>query len=132
MLIFHIATAADWEHARRSGRYTTSTWGRTLDDVGFLHAAHRHQVSGVFERYYRDAGEPLLLLTVDTERLEVPWREDRVGEETFPHIYGPLAPKAVVGVQRLGPTGETPSSSWLILRHLMMRLLRRRPRRDEP
>ena len=57
MRIFHIATAADWEHARRSGRYTTSTWGRTLDDVGFLHAAHRHQVAGVFERTWPPIGE---------------------------------------------------------------------------
>ena len=76
MRIFHIATAADWERARESGSYTTSTRGRSLEDEGFLHAAHRPQVQGVFRRYYRDVREPLLLLTIDTERLGVPWRED--------------------------------------------------------
>jgi len=107
MRIFHIATVADWERARQSGAYTTSTAGRSLEDEGFLHAAHRPQVAGVFERYYRQAGEPLVLLTIDTDRLGVPWREDQVGEDTFPHIYGPLSPRAVVGVQPLDEDGET-------------------------
>jgi uncharacterized protein (DUF952 family) len=109
MRIFHIATVADWERARESGAYTTSTAGRTLEDEGFLHAAHRPQVAGVFERYYREAGEPLVLLTIDTDRLGVPWREDEVGDVTFPHIYGPLSPGAVVGVEPLDERGGTES-----------------------
>ena len=113
MRIFHIATAADWERARRSGVYSTSTVGRTLEDEGFLHAAHRQQVEGVFQRYYRDLGEPLVLLTIDTDRLGVPWREDDVGGETYPHIYGPLSPRAVVGVEPLDKHGGTESFSSL-------------------
>ena len=107
MRIFHIATVVDWEQARRSGAYTTSSRGRSLEDEGFLHAAHRQQVEAVFERYYRDWDEPLVLLTIDTDRLGVPWREDEVGEETFPHIYGPLSPEAVVAVQPLDKHGGT-------------------------
>lgn len=107
MRVFHIATVADWERARRSGAYTTSTAGRTLEDEGFLHAAHQRQVAGVFERYYRGAGEPLVLLTIDTDRLGVPWREDPVGKDTFPHLYGPLSPDAVVSVQPLDDEGQT-------------------------
>jgi uncharacterized protein (DUF952 family) len=38
-LIYHIATAADWERARRDGEYSTSTIGKTLADEGFLHAS---------------------------------------------------------------------------------------------
>jgi uncharacterized protein (DUF952 family) len=101
MRIFHIATKADWEQALASGGYATSTRGQSLEDVGFIHAAHRPQVQGVFQRYYHDVREPLVLLTIDTDRLEVPWREDEVGEESFPHIYGPLSPTAVVGVRPL-------------------------------
>jgi len=107
MRIFHIATVADWERAQESGVYATSTRGRSLEQEGFLHAAHRRQVQGVFQRYYQDAREPLLLLTIDTERLGVPWREDEVGEEPFPHIYGPLSPRAVVDVQPLNGSGGT-------------------------
>ena len=105
MQIFHIATAADWERARESGAYTTSTLGRTLEDEGFLHAARPEQLAGVFHRYYADVGEPLVLLTIDTDLLDVPWREDEVGEDTYPHIYGPLSPSAVTEVQPLDPGG---------------------------
>jgi uncharacterized protein (DUF952 family) len=102
--IFHIATATDWTAAKQSGAYTTSTRGRTLEDEGFLHAARREQVAGVFDRYYSDADEPLLLLTIDTDLLDVPWREDSVGPDTFPHIYGPLAPDAVTEAAPLDRT----------------------------
>ena len=107
MRVFHIALAADWEQAQGPGAYTTSTVGRTLEDEGFLHAAHRHQVRDVLARYFRDLDQPLVLLTIDTDLLGVPWREDDVGEEKFPHIYGPLAPEAVVGVEALEERGDT-------------------------
>ena len=106
MRIFHIATLVDWERARQTGAYTTSTVGRSLDDEGFLHASRREQVAEVFERYYRDVPDALVLLTIDTDLLEVPWREDQVGEQTYPHIYGPLAPGAVVAVQPITGSGD--------------------------
>jgi uncharacterized protein (DUF952 family) len=101
MLVFHVATLADWTEAQESGGYTTSTRGVTLEQEGFLHASRADQVGDVYDRYYADADEPLVLLTVDTDLLEVPWREDPVGDDTFPHIYGPLAPAAVVEVRPL-------------------------------
>jgi uncharacterized protein (DUF952 family) len=121
--LFHIATAADWEQARQSGSYTTSTAGRSLEDEGFLHAAHRHQVAGVFARYYRDLGQPLVLLTIDTDRLGVPWREDDVGGETYPHVYGPLSPSAVVGVQPLNRRGGTQPFTSLFVNEMAIRFL---------
>jgi uncharacterized protein (DUF952 family) len=111
MRIFHLATVTDWEQAQRSGAYTTSTRGRTLAQEGFLHASRADQVTGVFDRYYRDADEPLVLLTVDTDLLDVPWREDPVGDDTFPHVYGPLSPAAVVEVRAVDAGGETLSSA---------------------
>ena len=107
MRIFHIATAADWADAQRTGTYTTSTRGVTLEEEGFLHASREDQWQGVRERYYADATEPLVLLEIDTDRLDVPWVEERPAPgaaETFPHIYGPLDPAAVVAVTPLGTT----------------------------
>ena len=103
MRIFHIATVNDWRTALASGSYTTSTRGRTLEQEGFLHASREDQTAGVWDRYYRDAGEPLILLTIDTDRLDVPWREDSVGGDTYPHVYGPLSPAAVVDVRPMDP-----------------------------
>ena len=121
--IFHIATKADWERARTTGSYATSTRGQALEDVGFIHAAHRPQVQPVFQRYYHDMREPLVLLTIDTDRLGVPCREEEVGEESFPHIYGPLAPRAVVGVQPLNRRGGTEPFTSLFVKEMMLRIV---------
>jgi uncharacterized protein (DUF952 family) len=95
--IFHIATLADWKQAEASGgTYTTSTYGVPLAEAGFLHAARHEQVRGVLDRVYGDVTEPLLILEIETDLLGVPWREDDVDGESFPHIYGPLDTRAVV------------------------------------
>jgi uncharacterized protein (DUF952 family) len=101
MQIFHIALLSDWEGAVASGSYTTSTRGQTLADVGFIHASHREQVEPTRTRFYADETAPLVLLTIDTDLLACPWREDAVGDQTFPHLYGPLNADAVVGVEPL-------------------------------
>ncbi len=102
MRIFHIATASDWAAALESGAYTTSTRGVSLADEGFVHASREDQWEGVRERYYTDADEPLLLLAIETDLLDVPVVEEEVpGGETFPHVYGAITPTAVVHVTPL-------------------------------
>lgn len=104
MRIFHIATEADWAEAQRTGGYTTSTRGVTLEQEGYLHASREDQWRAVRERYYAGAAEPLLLLEIETDLLDVPWVEELPhpdAAETFPHIYGPLSPAAVVSATPL-------------------------------
>lgn len=101
--IFHVATVADWEAALRDGAYTTSTRGRTLADEGFIHASRREQVQPVLDRYFADATEPLILLVIDPDRLGAEVRVEQVGDDTYPHVYGPLEPAAVVGVHAIDP-----------------------------
>ena len=96
MRIFHIATLADWKQAEESGTYTTSTYGVPLAEAGFLHAARHEQVRGVLDRHYGEVTEPLVVLEIETDLLDVPWREDPVDGEIFPHVYGPLDTRAVV------------------------------------
>ncbi len=96
--IFHVALASDWAAAQEAGAYTTSTRGMTLAEVGFIHASRGDQWPAVRDRFYADVDEPLLLLRIDTRRLDVPVVEEP-GEpgsaETFPHVYGPLPLDAV-------------------------------------
>ena len=103
MLLFHLALPEDWDAACRAGEYRVSTRGLTLEQVGFIHGAHPHQVAGVRARFYADVPE-LLLLHIDTDRLTSPWREDPVPDspEKFPHVYGPVNLDAVVAVEHLG------------------------------
>jgi uncharacterized protein (DUF952 family) len=108
--IFHIATVADWDAARASGAYTTSTRGRTLAEEGFIHASRGDQWQAVRRRYYADVTEPLVLLVVDPDLLTSPVVVEPAvpgGSETFPHVYGPIDPAAVVQTIALDPTAAT-------------------------
>ncbi|SEC79172.1 Uncharacterized conserved protein, DUF952 family [Nocardioides exalbidus] len=113
--IFHIATAAEWRTALDTGTYTTSTVGRSLAEEGFIHASRRDQVQGVFDRYYRSLREDLVLLTIDPARLTSEVRVDPVGDDTYPHVYGPIEPRAVLEAVPLSRSGqpETVMSLWL-------------------
>jgi uncharacterized protein (DUF952 family) len=102
MRIFHIATLADWEAAQASGAYTTSTRGVTLEQEGYIHASRADQWEGVRAAFYADVTEPLVLLEIDTDLLDVPVVEEVPAPgmtETFPHVYGAIRPTAVVAAR---------------------------------
>lgn len=113
MAIYHIAFARDWELARASGEYTTSTLGRSLADQGFIHASDAHQVALVanfiFAPYAEDAAQGrLLVLVIDVDRLESEVRYERAADsdDPFPHIYGPVNADAVVATAPLTLTPD--------------------------
>ena len=101
--LFHLALRRDWEAAQEAGEYQISTRGRTLAEEGFLHASYAHQWQGVRDAYYADVTEPLVLLEVDPDLLDVPLvvETPEGADEAFPHIYGPLPVTAVVDVRPL-------------------------------
>lgn len=110
MRIYHLALRSDWVAARRAGSYTTSTLGRSLAEEGFVHASRGDQWRGVRDRYYADVTEPLVLLVIDTDRLASPVVDEVPpgASESFPHVYGPVNPDAVVEVVPLDAAGEPP------------------------
>lgn len=91
MRIFHIALLPDWEAAAAAGAYRVSTIGRTIHDEGFIHASTPEQVQGTASRFYAGRTEPLVVLVMDTDRLEaggVPVRFDEIAPGVeFPHLY---------------------------------------------
>jgi glutathione S-transferase len=104
MRIFHLATADDWAQAQESGTYTTSTRGVSLEQEGYIHASREDQWRDVHRRYYADATEPLVLLEVETDLLTSRVVEERPAPEatdTFPHVYGPIDPAAVVAAHEV-------------------------------
>ena len=108
-IIYHIATAPDWEQACRDGHYAISTRGRTLAEQGFIHASTAGQVAPVANMIYKGLPD-LLVLIIDTDRVdpEIRWEAVPGGDGPFPHIYGPLNADAVIGTRPLdpGPDGE--------------------------
>lgn len=108
--IYHLALAADWERAQDAQiDYAMSTIGVTLEQEGFIHCSYASQAQGVADRYYGGPGlGDVLLLTLDPSRLISPLRVDQVGDEAYPHVYGPIDAAAIVSVRRLvrGPDGQ--------------------------
>ena len=99
-VIYHIASAEDWERARSAGEYRVSTRGRTLEEEGFIHCSRASQVAGVADRFYRGV-DHLVLLAIDERlvRSEVRYESVPGAGESFPHIYGPLDVAAVVSAE---------------------------------
>ena len=101
--IFHLALAQDWAAAFETGEYRTSTLGMTLDQVGFIHASHAHQVQAVADAFYRGRAD-VVLLVIDPTRVGVKVREelDPASGQHFPHLYGALPVAAVVAAPSVG------------------------------
>jgi len=101
--IYHVATAADWAAAQKTGEYRVSTRGVMLDDLGFIHCAFREQVESIANALYGDVTEPLVVLVVDPVSLACEVRVENLdgGDELFPHVYGSLAAKFVEDVLEL-------------------------------
>jgi uncharacterized protein (DUF952 family) len=105
--LLHIAERTHWESARAAGvSYTTSTLGRTLDEEGFVHcSSDMAQVDGVLGRFYTGINqEDLVLLVIDVSQLDAPVRYEPVGDDVFPHVYGPISLSAVIDVRSLPET----------------------------
>jgi glutathione S-transferase len=98
--LYHLALAPEWRAARSEGVYRRSSRGLSLEEVGFIHASHSHQLEATHQRFYADAAD-VLLLTIDPGRLAAAGiaveEEPAPGSgEFFPHIRGPLPLAAVL------------------------------------
>jgi uncharacterized protein (DUF952 family) len=120
--IFHIALESDWRSAQRTGEYTTSTLGRTLAEEGFIHAFREDQVKAVHDAFYSKVRRPLVRLDIDTDRLRSEWREDPVGDDSYPHIYGPLNVDAVVAASPWHRSGREKAFLEIFLNEAMLRI----------
>lgn len=123
MKIHHIALESDWSAARKSGSYTTSTLGRTLADEGFIHASRPDQLQQVTHAFYGKVRQPLVRLDIETDKLTSPWREDRVGDDTYPHIYGPLNLDAVTFTAPWHRSGREKAFFEVWLNEVMFRIV---------
>lgn len=118
-VIYHLTTDEEWIEALAVGQYRRSTRGRSLDEVGYIHASGEDQVDGVAAFVYPEALGPestmsLLLLSIDVAVLaavgsQVRW-EDGGDGEVFPHIYGPLPVQSVIAAEPWAAGAETNAS----------------------
>jgi glutathione S-transferase len=99
-VIYHIASAADWQRAQVDGEYRTSTRGRSLEQQGFIHASDLHQLLPTADLIYGDEDPAgLIVLVIDPAQLaagvDVKYEPVPGAPDPFPHIFGPITPAAV-------------------------------------
>jgi glutathione S-transferase len=92
MLTYHLVAVDDYDPDAADYLPTPFT------EEGFIHTTKTPALlAEVANRYYRADRRPYLLLTIDLDRLTVPWRYDAAGED-YPHLYGPLNRDAVMAI----------------------------------
>ena len=84
--IFKIVDIDEWKKAKDSGTYSGSS--KDIED-GFIHFSGEAQVKGTLEKYYSKQ-ENLVLLKVETLKLDhLIWEQASDGN-MFPHLYSSL------------------------------------------
>jgi uncharacterized protein (DUF952 family) len=107
--ILHLASNDDWLAAVEKGAYRADS----LSTEGFIHCSKPAQVVDVANRFYRGQ-RGLVLLVIDPSKLEseLKWEPPAhpngepaaaMGDQLFPHIYGPINLDAVVRVVAFEP-----------------------------
>ncbi|MEU2727777.1 DUF952 domain-containing protein [Streptomyces griseoviridis] len=71
--ILHLTERVLWDEARARGVYEMSTWGRTLQEEGFVHCSTAAQLPATAATFYADLDD-LVVLVIDPALLGVPVR----------------------------------------------------------
>ncbi|NJO77930.1 MAG: DUF952 domain-containing protein [Cyanobacteria bacterium RM1_2_2] len=102
-LILHITDRSSWQAAQTAGVYRHAS----LETEGFIHCSTPAQLIGVANTFFRGQ-RGLVLLCIESERLQSELRYDAVGNQHFPHVYGEINLDAVEQVRDFDPnaTGE--------------------------
>jgi uncharacterized protein (DUF952 family) len=88
--ILHLCDRKAWWLAQERGVYTPTS----LEDEGFIHCSTAAQLLGVANRFYPNRDD-LLVLVIQTQKLEAELRWEPVDSDIFPHLYGALNLEAV-------------------------------------
>ena len=90
--IFKIIDKEEWQKVKESGTYLGSS--KDIQD-GFIHFSGEEQIQGTLKKYYLNQKD-LILLKVDTLKLDhLIWEQASDGN-MFPHLYSKLEISNVV------------------------------------
>ena len=84
--IYKICTKSDWLEIKKKDQYKGSK--KDLED-GYIHFSGEDQVKGTLKKFYQNQKD-LIILKVDTLKLDhLVWEQASDGT-MFPHLYSPL------------------------------------------
>ena len=90
--IFKIITIDEWQKAKQSETYLGSS--KDIKD-GYIHFSGEDQVKGTLEKYYSNQ-KGLVLLKVETLKLDHLLWEQASNGDMYPHLYSTLDTSTVV------------------------------------
>jgi len=89
---FHIVPASTWAASGAGVPYAPAS----LATEGFIHCTDGvAAMVATANRFYAADPRAFIVLTVDLDALEVPWRYDEPGSP-YPHVYGPIDRAAIL------------------------------------
>jgi len=111
-MILHLSSNASWLAAAKEGAYHADS----LSTEGFIHCSTVSQIVDVANAFYHGQ-HGLIILVIDTDKLtsELKWeppahpnpeRAASVGNELFPHVYGPINVNAVMNIFPFEPAED--------------------------
>ena len=84
--VYKICTKSEWHEIKSKGQLTGSK--KDLED-GYIHFSGDDQVAGTLKKFYQNQKD-LVLLKIDTLKLDhLVWEQESDGN-MFPHLYSPL------------------------------------------
>ena len=127
--VFHLALQSDWDAAQIDGEYRDLDAGSVCSTTSDSSTAARHATRcwRSRRRFYESVSEPLVLLTIDVDRVGSEVRDEFAGDapDPFPHVYGPI-PVASVTVG--GRAASRPLTGAFVWPHASTEATRRRAR----
>ena len=84
--VYKICTKSEWQEIKSNGQLTGSK--KDLED-GYIHFSSDDQVAGTLKRFYQNQKD-LILLKVDTLKLDHLLWEQASDGNMFPHLYSSL------------------------------------------
>jgi uncharacterized protein (DUF952 family)/uncharacterized protein YciI len=99
---YHLVPEAAWRDRDPAAPYGAPS----LAGEGFIHCTDgADAMVDTANRHYHDVPGSFLILTVDLDATGSPWRFDD-DSGIYPHIYGPIAPAAILREQPIARTTE--------------------------
>lgn len=92
-ITYHLTIVDEWQAQKNSESYVPGAF----DADGFIHCTDGLDLlTNVANMFYQGSPEERTILVLDVSKIESEVRYDDP-DQTFPHIYGPLNPSAVIG-----------------------------------
>jgi len=94
--IYHVVLPDYWKQFKGKDTFTPPTF----QEEGFIHCCTKEQIEYVLTTYFVGV-EEIVLLKLATDLLTAKVLIEPANGQEFPHIYGPINRKAIIGVEKI-------------------------------